>query len=389
MENIKRLSRVNYDEIFKLSQFAFQYSLNEEQLKKKEEEAERHNIWGYTVDEKLAGKLHIIPLHIYINGKTFQMGGISSVATWPEYRRQGIAKKLLFHALQEMKKAGQTISLLHPFHVGFYRKYGWELAFSNKNYTIPMEKLKQKWNGIGYIKRTDRDIPLLHSIYTTYAKKYNGMLTRDEKWWEQRVLTDEDVQIAIAYNEQDQAEGYMIYKVRGDIVRIQEIAYETTNGMHVLYQFISNHDSMAKSVEMKVSENDLLPYMLEDPTFKQELEPYFMVRIVDAFEFLKQYRFTEVDGVVHVHIEDDFLPENNGTYQIRTENGQTTVTKTTSHQVEDMDIQCSVQQLASICLGYKRPPALYEQGFINGDKEVITQLDKMIPQRQTYVTDFF
>lgn len=49
------------------------------------------------------------------------------------------------------------------------------------------------------------------------------------------------------------------------------------------------------------------------------MEPYFMTRIVDVRAFLLQYRFTDEDGAVLLHIEDDFLPENEGSYLIRTE----------------------------------------------------------------------
>ncbi len=56
------------------------------------------------------------------------MGGVAGVATYPEYRRSGYVKELLQHSLQTMKKDGYTVSMLHPFAVAFYRKYGWELC---------------------------------------------------------------------------------------------------------------------------------------------------------------------------------------------------------------------------------------------------------------------
>ncbi len=52
------------------------------------------------------------------------MGGVAGVATYPEYRRSGYVKELLQHSLQTMKKDGYTVSMLHPFAVSFYRKYG-------------------------------------------------------------------------------------------------------------------------------------------------------------------------------------------------------------------------------------------------------------------------
>ena len=89
---------------------------------------ESHEIYGIMEGKDLAAKLHLIPFHIYIGKEKFKMGGVAGVATYPEYRRSGYVKELLQHSLQTMKKDGYTVSMLHPFAVSFYRKYGWELC---------------------------------------------------------------------------------------------------------------------------------------------------------------------------------------------------------------------------------------------------------------------
>src|SRR5699024_561782 len=114
MTSIYKLSEQNYDEIFALSEFAFQYQMNGEERSRKEEEAARHRIFGCYVDNELAGKLHIIPLEVFMQGTRFSMGGISSVATWPEYRRQGVAKNLLKIFIGHEGKGGSGFSFA-PF----------------------------------------------------------------------------------------------------------------------------------------------------------------------------------------------------------------------------------------------------------------------------------
>src|SRR5699024_10888320 len=131
-----------------------------------------------------------------------------------------------------------TISFLHPFHVGFYRNFGWELAFHNRNNTISIERLRRNWQTKGHVSRKETSIAFLHDMYTTYAKKYNGMLKRDENWWRFRVLKDDESQIAVAYDEEHQPEGYVIYKVKENIVDVSEFVYTSINGMNLLYQFI-------------------------------------------------------------------------------------------------------------------------------------------------------
>src|SRR5699024_9869189 len=162
-------------------------------------------------------------------GKQFQMGGISSVATWPEYRRQGMVKHLLKHALTYMKNQGMTISFLHPFSFALYRKFGFELAFANKTYTIPIEYFKNVERGHGYVRRINNDLTPLHAIYHTYTKHCTCPIVGDDQSWRQRILNKQG-HIAVAYHMGGEAEGYLIYDVKNKQMTIQEIAYRSLNG---------------------------------------------------------------------------------------------------------------------------------------------------------------
>lgn len=387
MGEIKRLSRANYDDVFALSQYAFQYRLSEEELEKKEQEADRHDIWGYYYDGELAGKLHIIPLEILIGGKHFSMGGISSVATWPEQRRSGIAKQLLHHALMKMKEQGQVVSYLHPFSVGFYRKYGWELTVTRRHDQIPIQQFKQGWDITGYVKREAFDYDVLNDIYTHYANKFQGMLIRDELWWKQRVLAEDKLHIIVAYNEVDEAEGYLIYTMQNNTFTVKELAYKNCNGKYLLYDFISNHDSMAQTVEWIVPENDLFPLLINDPFYQQLAKPYFMARIVDVESFLQQYIYTNYPQELLLSVEDEFVPENSATYKIVTKGGRALSVERLEYQKSA--VHCSVQHLAAMFLGYKRPRELYEAELISGEQGEVNKLENMIPTGQTFLADFF
>lgn len=394
MKPIKRLSAADYDHIFELSQFAFQYTLSKEERKQKQEEAQRHVIWGVMDGGQIAAKLHLIPLSCYINGQPFEMGGISSVATWPEYRRKGYAKELLHHVLIQMRKKGQTISFLHPFSVPFYRKFGWEVVFTNKKYELPLDCVRKKWNGKGYVERVGKEIPLLQSIYSAFAKGYTGMLVRDEKWWEQRVF-QKKWEVVVAKNTAQEAEGYIIYKVAGNELTIKEIVCKTNNGRKLLLEFIGNHDSMAEKVHVTVPENDPIPLLIDEPRFTQIIKPYFMARIVDVWQFLKRYPYEkwgcEQSASVILHVEDSFLPENNGLFQLkRTGEGVSVdVVKDVTKAEEKLIIHCSIQWLTAMFLGYKRPKELAQLSFIQGEMSTIDHLEQFIAKQQPFFADFF
>ena len=390
VNSIVRLNESNYDEIFTLSQFAFQYELTEEELQSKREEAERHIIWGIMDHQKIAAKLHLIPLSVKMNGASIPMGGISSVATWPEYRRKGMVKDLLTHALRKMKENGQLVSYLHPFSVPFYRKYGWEMAFAKKKYEIPMERIRKDWDASGYVKRGVTDISTFNTIYHTYTKQFNGSLIRDEKWWKQRVWKNNPLKV-VAYNQEHKPDGYLIFSVKDRVFKVDEIAYGSLNGLKILLQFMANHDSMADQIQMDVPENDHLAVLLDEPRFEQKITPYFMARIVDVNAFLKQYvsQLRLKDISLPLYVLDDFVSENSGTYYLKEVDGKMDVIYQKGIVENNKGISCNIQQLTTMFFGYKRPMELYQLGLIGGNNEDIKNLEELIPSKQTYFPDFF
>jgi predicted acetyltransferase len=60
-----------------------------------------------------------------------------------------------------------------------------------KRYEIDMGKLRRDVVTEGSLRRLSRPaehIDELHSVYSQYARQYNGMLDRDSDWWKDKVL---------------------------------------------------------------------------------------------------------------------------------------------------------------------------------------------------------
>ncbi len=95
MSEVRLLESVELQEYQQLCAFAFQYTLPEESAPETHKDQQTRPIFGVFEDSQLLGGMEIIPFHTYIYGKAIPMGGIAGVATWPEYRRQGVVKTLL------------------------------------------------------------------------------------------------------------------------------------------------------------------------------------------------------------------------------------------------------------------------------------------------------
>lgn len=392
---IRSLNPEDMKESMRLSQFAFQFELAPEELKERLARLKPEEAWGmFTEDGELAAKLTLLPLEAYIGGQALPMGGIAGVATWPEYRRGGLVKRLLQHALTVMKERGQTVSFLHPFQFEFYRRFGWETYTEYKKYELDMAQVPRFPEASGQVKQI-REIGVLRGVYEAYAKRYNGMLARSESWWEWNIMTLKNKGgTAAVYTDEDGApSGYILYKVRDQVLTVNEWVALDMEAAKGLWSFIGNHDSMAKKVTLQQEAGSRLTSLLKDPRVKQEVVPYFMARLVDAEAFLAGYGFREgAAGSLRLAVKDEYAPWNEGLYELELgQDGKAKVRFTPAENPEAPadGVACGIGVLTSMLLGYERPLFWLESGRLSGSREAVELLEKAIPKRSTYLLDFF
>lgn len=130
---IRQLKAEEFEANLTLSEYAFQYKVSPEDRITNKGKFKPDRVWGVFEDGELKAGLTLLPLEIHIQDRVASMGGIAGVATWPENRRQGYVATLLKHILQVMNENGQSLSMLHPFLIPFYRRFGWEVYCEYKN----------------------------------------------------------------------------------------------------------------------------------------------------------------------------------------------------------------------------------------------------------------
>lgn len=392
---LRKLTADDYEACMALSEYAFQFTLSEEQLEKRRQEFATHNVLGVYADGQVGAKLQIIPFQTYIQGRAFEMGGIAGVATWPEYRRKGWVAGLLRYALEEMNRNKQSVSFLHPFSFGFYRKYGWETYVEFKKYKLTTSMLPTKKQTPGTIKRGNPELPVLKQIYDEYAARYNGTLNRDDAWWSNSVYVKKGSQRAIYYNETGIPQGYIFYEVKEGKFTIGEMVYLNEEARQGLWTFIANHDSMIDEVTLQAPASDLLAFQLDNPRIQQEVVPYFMARIVSVEQFISQYPFASQDSPVQIllEVQDAHAPWNEGVWELNVAlNGTASIWKkaeTERHAQNDQPIRLTIQTLTAILMGYRRPVEMARIGRLEGPANAIEALEKAVPKRETYLLDFF
>ncbi|MFT4412278.1 enhanced intracellular survival protein Eis [Fredinandcohnia humi] len=380
---IQKITEDRYRESVRLSEYAFQYKVPEEDLAKRLEGLKKHQILGVLEHDLVVAKLHLLSLETYVGNKKFKMGGIAGVATYPEYRRRGYVKEMLSDVLVKMREQGFTVSMLHPFDVSFYRKFGWEL-YSNRLTTKHTKSDLDMLDAVdGEIKRFNIEnvkIEELSQIYEQYATKFSGMLVRDPDWWKNVI---DDLHIGVYYDSLRHPTGYLLYSIKDNKMSVEEFVAIHSEARRGLWNFICQHDSMIAELELNTYEREPLFFALKNQrTVKREVSTYFMVRIVDVEAFLKKFEFASNEEVLKIQITDPYASWNEKTFSIK--NQQVSVVDDNGNA-----LRLSVNALSTLLFGYQRPTELYQAGAIQGAEEEVAKLEKLIPHFQGFMYDFF
>lgn len=370
-------------ESLKLSSYAFQYKLPEDKQEERLKKLSKHEIYGVFDQNVLASKLHILPFYIWLNQQKVKMGGIAGVSTYPEYRRKGYVAELIKHSLSEMKENAQIVSILHPFSVEFYRKYGWEVLSNYIIVHLSREDLKMKSFVEGQIKRfTKETFPNdMNEIYNTYAAKFAGLLDRDGEWWKENVIGDATV--AIYCDHLEQPKGYMIYEIANSIMKIKEFIATTHEARLGLWNYICQHDSMLHEVEMYLEERDPLLLTVLNPKGKMNKRAFGMIRIVNVLSFLQVYPFNYGESGVVLQVFDEHAHWNNGKFTISSES----IIQNNTEAREG--IQVSINHLSALLFGSISVQELVEMDALQGNEQEIREFESLIPKKRPFLTDFF
>ncbi|RSD28146.1 GNAT family N-acetyltransferase [Mesobacillus subterraneus] len=389
--DIKVLSEEHYLQSMNLSMYAFQYQVPENDIPKRLETLKKHRLLGIFEGEELASKLHILSLNVKVGKQEWKMGGIAGVATYPEHRRKGYVNALMKRSLVDMNDDGNIVSFLHPFQIDFYRRFGWEVISDRRKVTIEKIDLKPLKPQAGQIKRYIEKNHCfdVENIYNQFAEKHSAMLVRDNDWWSNNIYGSQTA--AVYYNAKDEPKGYLLYEVKDNVMKVEELVVLDHESRVGLWNFICQHDSMVDRVELMLSTHEPFPYFLKEPKLKTEIYPYFMGRIVNAEKALETYPFNKTEKNVFLHLDDPAAQWNTGTYLIGREEVKFYPVKEGSACVTppQRGLQLNINALTAILFGYKRPMELFEIDLLKGDVAEVLELEKKIPALKSFFYDFF
>ena len=350
---------------------------------------EQADVKGWFDGDKLISQVAVYPMKVRIFNKTYNMGGLTGVGTYPEYSNQGLMHKLLYQSLKNMKEKKQSISFLYPYSIPYYRRKGWEIVSDKITYEIKDYQLPKNKQVSGDVERVDVESEEVKKAYNRFAYQTHGALIRDDLAWNEYWLWDsDDLMAAIYYNDKNEPDGYVLYWIKDEVFHIKDMIFINEEARTGLWNFISAHFSMINKVIGDTYTDEPLAFLFEDADIKESISPYFMARIVDLEEFIKQYPF-KADTIRREWIfkmDDPILSWNQGNFKLVIDkNGKGQITRTSQKTEDKIDIQT----MTTMLLGYKRPDYLYKIGRISCSNDTVDMLEDAIEQQAPYFSDYF
>lgn len=359
---------------------------------------------GVSEDGQLKTICSIHQFEAHLQGSWLPMGGVSGVATPPEYRHRGYVRDLISFLLRELQTEGVLLSALWPFSYAFYNKLGYRLSDRFRRLTLDPENLEFANNNSS---GTFRSLSMenyreLQRVYLNFARQFNLPLHRDENWWDKhKINTWRGPTYCYGWQFEDELQGYLLYTVTGDKQRekkeleVREFVYRNQRAFYQLLWFLYSHASQAgqTSFSTPFPKNLSLLDLVEDPrSVDVKNKPGVMVRCVDVEEGLQALSFPDdLTGKATLKVTDPVLETNNATFAIEFPAG------TAKLQVEKIDQpSCSadfsldIGTFSQIYTGYLPPEraAAAKQLTVNNE-EKMKLLRRAFPERETYFNDQF
>jgi len=390
--------------------------------------------YGLYVDGRLAATTVVRPIRL-VHGERLIPGTlITAVATHPEHRRCGHAATMFRELLEVIRESRHHISILYPFSFAFYRKLGWEHVADFVSYEIPLSALPPVEAMPGRTRTVARgrprervqvdkvDVERLDDVYRRYARRYSGMIERDDAWWRRRVLRagKELTHTALWEDAGGRPGAYAVYSM-GPMgtypkdITVRELAAVSSEARRGILGFLKGHEAQFLNLKVNLPLADPLVFCLDNPRVERKLLARHMLRLVDvpaALEAMAEPEPGFEAGVV-LSVSDPVCPWNEGDWLVEARQGRVTVRPAASWPVRPVAptgaastefalaslprVELNVTALAQITGGFLSPESAAEMAKLGAsaggeaaqDPAATAILAKLFGRRPSYVFDAF
>lgn len=341
------------------------------------------------------------PFIANLNGHMVGMCGIGGVATLPEYRRQGYVRALMSYILKDAYARGDVYSTLYPFSFPYYRKFGYEIAETPYDVSIPMEQMAH-YRPFGSVREfvAGDDMAPYRQVYNAYIAQRNFACDRDvatngralwENWLSPKHNPGKTREYAYLWRDEDGTPGaFALVHPKGQGheggFQVYDYAYASPRALRGMLGFLRLLEGQAARIMLRLPD-DLSPHHLFPEPYNLTVTsvPRGMVRLINVQKALETLGGARLTGEVTIGVTDEMLPENSGVWHVVFADGKTTVEKT-GHTAEWTVSIGLLSQLVSGVMCFDQATYVHDFGVSPERAEWLAQV---FPQRKRALVERF
>ena len=340
-------------------------------------------------DKDIVSSLQLNQYKIKLDENEYDTSYVVGVSTFPQVRGRGYMKKIMDYSLNELYRKGQIVSILMPIDYRLYRKYGYEHCYDQLEYNIDIDDLRN-FNLTGRLyKASEKHIDDLININNLFLKDLNGNIVRDKEYYMNLFKEVESENGHIYVYKDSSYKGYIIYFLNGDNMFVRELFYKDLDSLKSILKFIYNHNTQCKKVTISAPVNDKIRFVLENPkTTDIKVKPFMMGRVINVEKFIENIKIkTSIDGSANIFIEDKFIKENNGVFNITIKDSKISVKKVKGEYNIHLSIN-TFSQLAFSYIDMKDVVILNNVNINEKNKLAIKLLEVIFSKKENYINEY-
>ena len=274
-------------------------------------------------------------MDMYIPGGLSKIAAVASVSVQATHRRKGINRAIMKYQLEDIYSRGEPLAVLQASESIIYGRYGYGLASFESN--LEIEKTRSAYavehasTGQTYFVEESEAREIFPQIYSKAIENRNGMVIRQENWWEFRfrepgLKGGDPKSWFVKYQENGQDDGYLRYTINGTELNVIELIASSHQAYSSLWRICLDMDLVDVIKAEHRPADDELKWMLADPRrLVEHSSDRYWVRLVDVRTALSQRSYSS-DGSLILKIQDDFLPWNKQVVELSSESGKSSCT---------------------------------------------------------------
>ena len=378
---------------------AIGFSRPEEQTLEVLQDNPRYNFSHIIVAEyegEMIGTTTIFPVQMWLSGVPVNLGAVAGVTVLPEFRRRGVAAKMMEFAVMRMFGEGLAFSALFPFSHKYYRKFGYGTVNDVHAYRLNPSNLTVYVEGHQVRPYEPADLPLMRVMYKGQLTWHNGWFTRSNDWWAKLVERWPEIMV---FDNDGMIEGYYVYEIkstpRGErVMKIIELFAAEDAAYRGLIGYLAAQTE-ADVIEYLAPADTPLRHALRQPYADEaqnrgwifndlcHVTPGLMGRIVNLPMALTSRFYTRgMSGERVLKVTDPLIPTNEEPLVFRLVDGRAETRPADSQKAQ---IETDIATLTQIICGYMTMVDARRLGRLKADEDTCSWLDKAIEDTPLYV----